>query len=121
MFNNSVLLLLLANFSIVTVLFWLLTLVELKLNKSTDNDIKNDVYECGFNTINKTTFPVTLNTIVMLMFVIVYEAELVVLIPFLLNLAVSIGWATYQLSFLFLVIIVTLYLDVWLKRIYWVY
>lgn len=99
----------------------MLTLVELILNKNTDNEVKNDVYECGFNTINKTTFPVTLNTVVLLMFVIVYEVEFVILTPLLLNFTVNIGNVVLPLSFLFLVIITTLYLDIWLKKIYWVY
>lgn len=121
MFNLSIHSLLLINFTIVTAIFWLLTLVELSLNKSTDNDIKNDVYECGFNTINKTTFPVTLNTITLLMFVIVYEVEFVILTPFLLNFTVNIGSLIFPFIVLFAVIIVTLYLDIWLKKIYWVY
>lgn len=121
MFNLSVYLLILINFVVVTLIFWLLTLVELMLNKNTDNEIKNDVYECGFNTINKTTFPVTLNTIILLLFVIIYEVEFIILTPFLLNLTVSIGNLTYYFSFLFLTIIITLYLDIWLKKIFWVY
>lgn len=112
MFNISTYLLVLINFVAVTFVFWLLTLVELFLNKSTDNEVKNDVYECGFNTINKTTFPITLNTIILLMFVIVYEVEFIILTPLLLNFTVNINSLVFPFGFLFLVIIVTLYLDI---------
>lgn len=121
MFNNCILVLMLINFLIVTLIFWLITLIELGLNTNSDNPIKNDVYECGFKTVNKVTFPVTLNTIVLLLFVVIYEIEFIALLPVFLNFKISIGGVIILFLFLFWIIIVTLYLDVLLKKIYWVY
>lgn len=121
MFNVNLLLLMLINFVLVSMLFWLITLIELIFNKNTDNQIKNDVYECGFNTINKTVFPVTLNTIILLFFVIIYEVEFVLLTPLLLLTTGPLTYYIVNTLIIFNFIIATLYLDIWLKKIYWVY
>lgn len=121
MFNTVILILLLLNFIIITIIFWLITLLELYLNKNTNNDIKTTIYECGFLTINKNIFQINYNTIILLLFVIIYEVEFIILIPIFLSLS----WATtnviLSIGFLFFVIIITLYFDIWLNKLSWVY
>ena len=121
MFNTSLTVLLITNFFIITILFWVITLLELIFNKNTDNSIKTDVYECGFNTVSKINFPVTLNTIILLFFVLIYEVEFILLTPLMLLTTGQLNSIIINLTLLFFIIIITLYLDIWLKKIYWVY
>lgn len=121
MFNTIILMFILLNFVIITIVFWLITLLELYLNKNTNNNIKTTIYECGFLTINKNIFQLNYNTIILLLFVIIYEVEFIILIPIFLSLS----WATTNtillICILFVVIVVTLYLDIWLNKLTWVY
>lgn len=109
------------NLTIITLIFWLITQLEIFFNKNTNHEIKSTVYECGFLTINKNIFPVTLNLILLLFFVIIYEIEFILIIPIIL---IS-NTFTYSLNFLLgvllFIIIITLYLDIWLQKINWVY
>ena len=119
MFNVSINLLLFISFTTVAVLFWALTLLELFFNKNFNNFTKTTVYECGFLTINKNTFPITLNIITLLFFVIIYEIEFILLVPFLLsvNLAnTSLIVFTFSLMWL---IVITLYWDFFLNKLNW--
>lgn len=96
-------------------------MIEVFFNKNTHNKIKTDVYECGFITINKNIFPVTLNLIILLFFVIIYEIEFILLIPFLLSTQILTNVYYIYTSLLFFFIILTLYFDIWLLKINWIY
>lgn len=121
MLNNGILLLLFTNFSIISLILWLVTFLECYINKNTQHYTKTTVYECGFWTINKNVFPISLNTILLLLFVIIYEVELILLTPLLVTSYTN----SFQIHTLVLVVIyfviITLLLDVNLKKITWVY
>ncbi len=113
--------LILCNISVVTVIFWLITLFEIYLNKNTQHETKSSVYECGFLTVNKNVFPVTTNLIILLMFAVVYEVEFIVITPLFLSINVLTVTQLFSLVLIFFVIVVTLYIDIWLKKINWIY
>lgn len=109
------------NISVVTVIFWLITLLEIYFNKNTQHEVKSSVYECGFLTVNKNVFPVTTNLIILLMFAVIYEVEFLVVVPLFLSINVLTVTQLFNLILIFFVIIMTLYVDIWLKKINWIY
>lgn len=121
MFNTSINLVFFISFTIVAVLFWAITLLELFFNKNFNNFTKTTVYECGFLTINKNTLPITLNVITLLFFVIIYEIEFILLVPFLLSVNLANTTLLICVATLLFVIILTLYWDFFLNKLNWNY
>lgn len=121
MLNIYIFIIILINISIITIIFWLITLIELYFNKNTQHETKSVVYECGFLTINKNIFPVTLNLIILLFFVILYEVEFILILPIFLSINTFSNIQIILSSIIFLIIITTLYMDIWLKKINWIY
>lgn len=121
MFNTLILTFIVLNFVLVTIIFWLITLLELYINKNTNNNTKTTIYECGFLTINKNIFQINYNTIILLLFVIVYEVEFIILIPLFLSVTWLSSSLMFGLSILLLIIVLTLYFDIWLNKLAWLY
>lgn len=121
MLQITILLFIFINFVLLTIIFWLITLIEYYININTDNNVKSDIYECGFITINKNIFPINLNTIILLFFVIIYEIELIFLAPFFINFKFTSNLIVIAMLVIILIIVSTLYFDIWLKKINWIY
>lgn len=121
MLNTYIYIIILCNISIITIIFWLITLIEIYFNKNTQHEIKSSVYECGFLTVNKNIFPVTTNLVILLMFAVVYEVEFIVVTPLFLSINVLTVTQLFSFALIFFVIIITLYVDIWLKKINWIY
>lgn len=121
MLNNWVMTILFINFSIVSIILWLVTGLECYINKNTNHKIKNTIYECGFITISKNIFPISLNTILLLLFVIIYEIEFILMTPLLITMYTS-GISTKLVTLIFFyVIILTLLIDINLRKVTWVF
>ena len=67
---------------IVVFILWIITFFGFVYRKNFNNKEKFDVYECGFKTINNFSLELNYSTIVISMFLILYELELFLLVPF---------------------------------------
>lgn len=99
------------NAVIFSFIFWFLTFVAKLFYSSKYYDYKLNFYECGFKNMNKKKPIYELNFIMVVLFLLIYDGEFLVLIPFSLNST----FLTLELSlclFLFLCwFIITILLD----------
>ena len=70
---------------IVIILLWLITFLGFNFRKNFVNKEKYDVYECGFKTINNFNLELNYSTIIISMFLVLYEFEMFLLVPFFFN------------------------------------
>lgn len=77
---------LITNAIIFSFVFWLLTFVAKYTYSNKYYDYKLNFYECGFKNITKKKPIIELNFITMLLFLLIYDGEFLILIPFCLNI-----------------------------------
>lgn len=121
MLNNLIINIIIFNFSIITVILWIITLIESYTNKNTSHNVKQTIYECGFFSISKNVLPLSVNTIILAIFVVIYEVELILLIPISLNWFFLSILTTNTLFVVIYIIFLTLCLDFFLNKLNWVY
>lgn len=76
---------LIVNAIIFSFVFWLLTFIAKYTYSNKYYDYKLNFYECGFKNITKKKPIIELNFITMLLFLLIYDGEFLILIPFCLN------------------------------------
>lgn len=69
----------------ISFVFWLITFFGFNFRKNYNNKEKYEIYECGFKSINNCYIELSYSTIIISMFLILYEFELFLLVPFLFN------------------------------------
>ena len=79
------LLFILSNIIIFCVIFWLLTSITEIFFKKKEHYSKRDFYECGFKSISDINIQINLNFSILCIFLILYDIELIYLVPFLFN------------------------------------
>lgn len=121
MLNSFVVTILIFNFTVVSLILWLVTLLEVYVNKNTNHFIKSTVYECGFFSVSKNTVPISLNTIILVLFVFIYEIEFIILLPVTLNWFYINITNSINLIVIVYVIFITLVLDFYLNKLNWVF
>lgn len=87
-------------------------MLEVYFNKNTQHETKTNIYECGFLTVGKNIFPVTLNLILLLFFVIIYEVEFVLIVPLFITFIQISNHTIFIICSLFYIITLTLYFDI---------
>lgn len=75
----------LKNTIVVSFIFWLLTILGTKFFKKEENIHRHDFYECGFKTTQDLNLKLNFSFFFMSIFVVLYDVELVFLVPFLFN------------------------------------
>ena len=108
------------NIFLISILLWLITFVGFKTNNIVFNKVSSTVYECGFKNTNINEFNVFLNSVLSLVFLVLYEIEFILTITFFFNKSTIIILST-TIPFLFLVLFITFFLDTKLDSIKWVY
>ena len=119
---GGVLLILLFN-SIFAVIFllWVITFFGYNFRKNFTYKDKYDTYECGFKTINNFSIELNLSTLMLGMFLILYEFELFILIPFLFNLKFWDYNSIISLIIYIYFINLSLIFDLKLNALKWIY
>lgn len=106
---------------IVVFILWIITFFGFVYRKNFNNKEKFDVYECGFKTINNFSLELNYSTIVISMFLILYELELFLLVPFFFNIEFWNYWNSFILVLYMFVINMTIMLDVKFSALKWIY
>jgi len=109
------------NILLVSTLFWLLTYIGYIVRDDFENYDIGIFYECGFRSLQKVNIKFNLNTLVLSLFLILYEIEFLFLIPYSFTLDIM-CIHTAPLFFIFILfILVTLLFDIYTQTIIWVY
>lgn len=109
--TGSIFLFLVLNAFLFSFIFWILTFA-LKFTYSNKYfNYKLNFYECGFKSLSTVKITYQINYILLILFLIIYDGEFLVLIPFSLNTTI-INFITYLiLIFFFLWLIIILLID----------
>lgn len=106
-------------FIIICLLFWALTFSNVYYLKKKNIKDKKKNYECGFRSVKNIELNLNLNFFFSAMLVILYELELLFLIPLLFNFN-NITNQAFSITLLFIFLIaVTLVIDINYKIIKW--
>lgn len=107
------------NTIIVSIVFWLLTIFGSLLFEKTEYKYKEDIYECGFKSTSDINFNLNYSFLISAIFLLIYDIELIFLIPFLFNYDIF----NYNVLFIFFIFIffifLTLILDILTNSIKW--
>lgn len=91
--------------------FWILTFISKFYYSNKYYNSKLNFYECGFKSLTQFQINYSLNFILLVLFLLLYDGEFLILIPFSLNVLIS-NFTTFLLLFYFLVwLYITLLLD----------
>ncbi len=82
-------------------IFWLLTFLTKYFYTNKYYKYKLNFYECGFKSLTKTKINYSMNFILLLLFLLLYDGEFFILIPFALNIQIT-SLIPYSLLIFFL-------------------
>lgn len=102
---------LIANAIIFSFIFWLLTFVAKYTYSNKYYDYKLNFYECGFKNITFKKPFIELNFTTMLLFLLIYDGEFLVLIPFSLNPTYTTLLVSFTIIFFLIWFIIILIFD----------
>jgi len=80
---------LLQNILLISLLFWLLSFIGTKFFKKKNYTSSDEFFECGFLTTNKFNLTLNFNAYVICLLLILYDVELLFIVPYLFNIQYS--------------------------------
>lgn len=102
-----------------SLIFWLLTFSFKFFYSNKYSSYKFNYYECGFKSITSIHIQYNINFILIIVFILLYEGEFFILIPFVLNSSLWNIYA-YGLFLLFILfLLLTLLIDLHLSALDW--
>lgn len=99
------------NLILVSTLLWFVTLLGRFFYTSEDNIDKRQNFECGFENTSTGDNQVNFKMTIIFSFLIVYEIELLLLLPLTFNILYS-TWYLYQVLFIIVAIVYTCIWDI---------
>ena len=108
---GSVLLLLIINAIIFSFIFWILTYLAKNFYSNKYYNYKLNFYECGFKSITNIKINYNINYILLILFLIIYDGEFLILIPFSLNVSMYTFLSISLLLFFLVWLLCSLLLD----------
>lgn len=97
--------------SLFSCLFWLLTFIAKVSYSNKYFNYKVNFYECGFKNLTKKKITYDINYILLLLFLLIYDGEFLILIPFSFNsLYISIN-VIFALTFFLVWLLIALIFD----------
>ena len=110
---------LILNAIIFSFIFWILTFSAKALFSNKYYDYKLNFYECGFKNLTKKKVAYEINYTLLVLFLLLYDGEFLVLIPFALNTTCGL-FTVYCCAFLFLAwLLIALLFDYSLNALEW--
>jgi NADH:ubiquinone oxidoreductase subunit 3 (subunit A) len=97
---------------VLILLLWLVTLIGSLFFDSKDTFEKTEFYECGFLKISDLRFSLSINTIHIIIFILLYDIELLFTIPLVFFLDSFSFFLTINSILLLFSIIITIYMDI---------
>lgn len=107
------------NSLIVVLLFWLITFIGSFFFKKNENFVKFEFYECGFKSISDFNFKLNIGTFSTMIFVVLYDIELLFTLPFLLDQTIYSNFCMFNVIFLYICIFITIVIDLYFDIIKW--
>lgn len=108
-----------SNFLLIVFLFWLITFLGSFFYEKKENLNQNEFYECGFKSINNVNFSLNFGIFVTMIFVILYDIELLFLVPFLVNSTSVNLFGLLNILILYISILYTFIVDVYSEVVKW--
>ena len=100
-------------------IFWVLTFISKYYYSNKYYTSKLNFYECGFKSLTQFQINYSLNFIVLILFLLLYDGEFLIVIPFSLNILVS-NLSCFAILFYFLLwLYLTLLLDYIFNALDW--
>lgn len=107
------------NATLFSFIFWILTFI-LKYYYSNKNfNNKFSFYECGFKSLTNIKIQYNINFILLLLFLLIYDGEFLILIPFALNITIIDFIPIFILILFIILLMVTLLLDFVFNTLEW--
>lgn len=111
---------LIINAIIFSFIFWFLTFVAKLTYSNKFYNYKLNFYECGFKTIIKKKPIFEINFVMILLFILIYDGEFLILIPFAMNNSVILNQELYiVVLFFFIWFLITLLIDYSYSTLEW--
>lgn len=101
------------------VIFWLLTWGCEYLYKKRSHLTKKQIYECGFKSFDDLNIQINLNFILLSIFLMLYDLEFVLLIPFIFNYSNVTFFHFFILLIFFMLLILSLIYDWQMQALSW--
>lgn len=108
---GSVFLVLAINACCFSCLFWAVTFLTKTLYSNKYENYKFNFYECGFKSLTKKKISYSLNYIMLILFLLIYDGEFLILIPLSLNLVAINFYLLISLCFFLFWLILALVFD----------
>lgn len=100
-------------------IFWILTFVSKYFYSNKYYNTKLNFYECGFKSVNQFQINYSVNFLVLVLFLLLYDGEFLILVPFSLNILVA-NLSNYIILLFFLLwLYITILLDYILNALEW--
>lgn len=100
---------------------WAITFFGFNYNNNIDCKEKFDIYECGFKSINNFKIELNYSTVIISMFLVLYEFEMFLFVPFFFNVKV---WNIVNVTVLTMYIYfinMTIWIDVKFNALKWIF
>ena len=109
------------NLMIFCSIFWLLTIVGEIYFKKKEHLSKKQFYECGFKSLTDNQIGISLNFVLLAVFLILYDVEFMILYPALFSFW-FITFSQYAIFIIFIAfILISLYYDLRVNALTWQY
>ena len=100
-------------------IFWILTFI-LKYYYSNKNfNYKLNFYECGFKSLNNIKIQYNINFTLIMLFLLIYDGEFLILIPFALNISLINIVSLFILLLFIILLIITIVYDLMYNSLEW--
>lgn len=107
------------NAIIFSFVFWILTFISKFYYSNKYYNLKLNFYECGFKSLTQFRVSYNINFLLLILFLLLYDGEFLIIIPFSLNVLVS-NLSSYLILTYFLVwLYLTLLLDYIFNALDW--
>jgi NADH:ubiquinone oxidoreductase subunit 3 (subunit A) len=100
-------------------IFWIITFL-LKYYYSNKNfNYKLNFYECGFRSLNNIKIQYNINFTLIMLFLLIYDGEFLILIPFALNISIMNSVSLLIVTLFIILLIVTIIYDLLYNSLEW--
>ena len=109
------------NIMIFCAIFWALTITGNLFYKRKEHTSKKQFYECGFKSLTDSNVTISINFVILSIFLVLYDIEFTLMFPVLFNLSLT---CFYQISifYIFLILVMaSIYYDWQLNALAWQY
>ena len=116
---GSIVFFLIVNAIIFSQIFWIITFISKFYYSNKYYNSKLNFYECGFKSLTQFQVNYGINFIILILFILIYDGEFLIIIPFSLNILIS-QFTSYVVLFFFILwLYITLLLDYVFNALDW--